>query len=58
MICETIVGKLNEIDTTGKTIEYVEIEWHEAFKKIHKKTTKEGREVGIRLNDEVLSRGL
>src|SRR5699024_1874066 len=58
MICETIVGKMNENDTNGKTIEYVEIEWHEAFKKIHKKTTKEGREVGIRLNDEVLSRGL
>lgn len=58
MICETIVGKLSEIDITGKTIEYVEIEWHEAFKKIHKKTTDQGREVGIRLNDEVLSRGL
>lgn len=58
MICEKIIGKLKEIDTTGKTIEYVEIEWHEAFKKIHKKVTDKGREVGIRLDDEVLSRGL
>ena len=39
MVCEQILGKLSEFDTSGKTIEYVDIEWHEAFKKIHKKTT-------------------
>ena len=38
MVCEQILGKLSEFDTSGKTIEYVDIEWHEAFKKIHKKT--------------------
>ena len=44
MICETIVGKLNEIDTTGKTIEYVEIEWHEAFKRfIKRQPRKDGK---------------
>lgn len=37
MLCEKILGKLNEFDTTGKSIEYVDIEWHEAFKRIHKK---------------------
>lgn len=37
MVCEQILGKLSEFDTSGKTIEYVDIEWHEAFKKIHKK---------------------
>ena len=39
MLCEQVLGKLHDFDTTGKTIEYVDIEWHEAFKKIHKKIT-------------------
>lgn len=37
MLCEQVLGKLHDFDTTGKTVEYVDIEWHEAFKKIHKK---------------------
>ncbi len=47
MLCEQVLGKLHDFDTTGKTIEYVDIEWHEAFKKIHKKITDKGTEVGI-----------
>lgn len=58
MVCEKILGKLSDIDVTGKTVEYVEIEWHEAFKKLHRKETNSGREVGIRMDDEVLTRGL
>ena len=58
MLCEQIFGKLEEIDVSGKTVEYVDIEWHEAFKKIHRKTTDQGRDIGIRMSDEVLSRGL
>lgn len=58
MICEKILGTLDELDVAGKMVEYVEIEWHEAFKKIHKKTTDTGREVGIRLDDSVLTEGL
>lgn len=58
MICTTIYGKLANMDTTGKTIETVDIEWHESFKKIHSKKTNTGREIGIRMGDEVLTRGL
>lgn len=58
MLCEKILGRLKDFDTAGKTVEYVDIEWHEAFKRIHKKTTDKGREAGIRLGDDVLSRGL
>ena len=58
MLCEQIYGKLSEADTAGKTVEYVDMEWHEAFKKIHRKTTDKGREIGIRMDDSVLSRGL
>lgn len=58
MICEKLEGTLDNLYTCGKKIEYVNIEWHEAFKKIHKKVTDEGREVGIRMDDWVLTRGL
>ena len=58
MVCAQILGKLSEFDTSGKTIEYVDIEWHEAFKKIHKKTTDHGTELGIRMDDSILTRGL
>lgn len=58
MLCEKILGKLNEFDTVGKVIEYVDIEWHEAFKRIHKKFTNTGRQIGIRLDDSVLVKGL
>lgn len=37
MLCEQVLGKLEDIDVFGKTVEYVDIEWHEAFKRIHKK---------------------
>ena len=32
MVCEKVIGKLKDVDIAGKTVEYVDIEWHEAFK--------------------------
>lgn len=58
MLCEQVLGKREDLDVSGKTVEYVNIEWHEAFKRIHKKITDQGREVGIRMDDSILSRGL
>ena len=58
MLCEQILGKLGHMDCGTKAVEYVDIEWHEAFKKIHKQVTDKGREVGIRMDDSVLTRGL
>ena len=58
MLCEQVLGKLEDLDVSGKTVEYVDIEWHEVFKRIHKKITDQGREVGIRMDDSILSRGL
>lgn len=58
MLCEKILGKLEEMDVKGRRVEYVEIEWHEAFKKIHRKTSNQGTDVGIRMDDSVLARGL
>ena len=56
MLAEKILGKLNP--STEKEVDYVEIEWDEAFKKIHKKITVNGKVLGIRLDNEVLTRGL
>lgn len=58
MICEKIYGKLDALSPGGRAVEYVSIDWDDAFKKIHKKTTDKGREVGIRMDDTVLTRGL
>ncbi len=58
MICKKILGKLSAFDVSGKNVDYVDIDWDDAFKKIHRKTTAQGREVGIRLDDSVLTRGL
>ena len=58
MLCEKILGNLKDSKYQGKTVEYVEIDWHDAYHKIHSKTTKEGTEVGIRLDNDVLTNGL
>ena len=58
MVCEKVIGKLKDVDIAGKTVEYVNIEWHEAFKKLHKKTSKNGVDVGIKLDNYILTEGL
>lgn len=58
MICEKLEGTLDSVEISYQSVEYVEIEWHEAFKKIHRKQTDTGREIGIRMGDWVLSRGI
>ena len=58
MLCERIIGNLADGNYQTAHIEYVDIEWHDAFQKIHKQTTKEGTEVGIRLDNDVLTHGL
>ena len=58
MLVEKVIGNLNDDQFKNKNVDYVDIEWHEAFKKIHKKTTDKGTEVGIRMDDSVLARGL
>lgn len=56
MLVEKVLGSLQ--DNEQRMVEYVDIEWHEAFKKLHKKQTESGEDVGIRLDNEVLTKGL
>lgn len=58
MLLEKVLGNLKESKYQGKTVEYLDIDWHDAFHKIHSKVTNEGTEVGIRLDNEVLTTGL
>ena len=58
MVCEKVLGKLSTFNVNGKTVDYVDIDWDDAFKKIHRKITAQGREIGIRMDDSVLTHGL
>ena len=63
MLCEKVLGNLADDEwaaavAAGATVDYVDVDWHEAFKKLHRKVSLGGREVGVRLGDWVLSRGL
>lgn len=58
MICNQILGNLKDKQYPNHAIEYVDIEWFDAFHKIHKLVTKEGTEVGIHLDNDVLVHGL
>jgi len=59
MIIENIVcGEPDKFDLTGFEKDYVEIEWYEVAKKILYKISKNGMEVGIKLNgDRALKHG-
>ncbi|SDZ90810.1 urease accessory protein [Eubacterium aggregans] len=58
MLCEKILGQMEDAAYAGKTVDTVAIHWDEAFKKIHRKVSAAGVEVGIRLDDHILHRGL
>lgn len=58
MICEYVLGNIEEEKFKGRIVKYFEIEWHDTFKKIHKGKTEDGIEIGLRMNDEILTRGL
>ena len=51
MLVEKVIGNINDEQFKNSNIDYVDIEWHEAFKKLHKKTSKNGVDVGIKLDN-------
>ena len=58
MICEKILGKIGEEQFNGKKIDYVDFEWHETYSKLHRKTSRGGRDVAISLDDSILKIGI
>ena len=58
MLVEKVIGNINDEQFKNSNIDFVDIEWHEAFKKLHRKTSQSGIEVGIKLDNDILTRGL
>ena len=58
MLVEKVIGNINDDKFKDSKVDYVDIEWHEAFKKLHKKTSQSGIEVGIKLDNDILTKGL
>ncbi len=58
MFCDQILGNIREERFRGLQVDYVDFEWHEVFKKLHRKVTHAGEEIGIRLENEVLKTGM
>ena len=58
MLVEKVIGNINDEQFKNSNIDYVDIEWHEAFKKLHRKTSQSGIEAGIKLDNDILTRGL
>lgn len=58
MLCEKVLGNLSQGAYQGLRVDYVDIEWHEAFSRLHRKVSAEGEDVGIRMDHEVLKKGL
>ena len=58
MLVEKVIGNINDEQFKNSNIDYVDIEWHEEFKKLHRKTSQSGIEVGIKLDNDILTRGL
>lgn len=53
MVVEKILGNLSNYDLKDRTLDKVWIEWYELEKKLLKKITESGEEVGIRLENHL-----
>ena len=58
MLCEKVLGTLKDEKFRGLPVDYVDIEWYEAFTKIHRKVSSQGEDIGIRLDNDVLQKGM
>ena len=58
MICEKILGNSADPAFAGLRKDYVDIPWHDAFSRLHRTISGEGEDVGIRMDHEILKRGL
>ena len=58
MVCEKILGKTGAAEFYGKPVDYVDFEWHETYSKLHRKKSRGGRDIAVRLDDSVLKTGI
>lgn len=58
MIIERPIGTLSDAAYSGKTVDWMEIEWFNNAKRIDRKRTTSGTEVGLRLDHDTCHCGL
>ncbi|MBP5439016.1 MAG: hypothetical protein J6Y30_13660 [Treponema sp.] len=58
MIYTKILGKVCDGDFKNKPVDYIDFEWHETYSKLHRKTSRAGRDVAISLDDSILKIGI
>ena len=58
MVIEHILGATSEEKYRGAKLDFVEIDWYDCQKKIHRKISRSGRDIAIRLDEETQHRGL
>lgn len=58
MLCEKILGKTTDPEFKDRKIDCVDIDWHETYNKILRKKSRAGKDVAIRLGDEILKIGM
>lgn len=58
ILIKDINGTIKDTNLKDSSIEYVDINWYNTGKRIQKLVTKNGVEIGIRLDSDKISRGL
>jgi urease accessory protein len=58
MIYTKILGKVDDEDFKNRPVDYIDFEWHETYSKLHRKTSRSGRDVALSLDDSILKIGI
>ncbi len=58
ILIKDIKGKITDRDFKDCSIDYVDVNWYDSGKRIHRLVTNNGVEIGIRLDSEKITRGL
>jgi len=57
-VIEELAGNLGDGHYDGLEVDYLDVEWHDAHKRIARISTRSGLELGLRLSDAASRRGL
>lgn len=58
MVSEKVLGNLKEEKFKNLKVDYADFEWHETYKKLHRKVTHSGIEIGLRFDNDILLQGI
>lgn len=58
MRSEKVIGNLKELSAAGREVDYIDVEWDEIQKRIQRKTTRNGKELGLILEPQIHRDGL